>query len=132
VLDRHAVERLRKLCVYDCDDLKWARSVEQVQYLTINDWSNNLRRYSLSTSSSPPMGIDEFRDWMRRYPAGTQFIVSVSPGGGWFNSEELAMADPELSRLLQERKLEVLNLSAADVYGRCVHEPGARTLRERK
>jgi len=131
VLDREAVERLHKQCVFDCEEFKWTRSVQQVQYLTINDWPGGVR-YSISLNSSPLMTIEEFRAWMRRYPAGTKFIVSVSPGGGRFNAEELEAADPGLSRLLQERKLEVLNLASADIYGRCIHEPGARTLQARE
>ena len=132
ILDREAVERFHKLCVYDCENIKWARSVEQVQYLDINDVTNGVRKYSISLNSSPFMGIDEFREWMRRYPAGTKFIVSVSPGGGRFNTEELEAADPELNHLLQERKLEVLNLASADIYGRCIHEPGAKPLQAQR
>ena len=38
--ERSRIDRLRQLCVYRCEVVKWARSTEQVQHLVISDWDN--------------------------------------------------------------------------------------------
>jgi hypothetical protein len=110
------IDRLRHLCVYRCDDLKWERSTEQVQRLTITDENQGDIGF---ISVSRPVTFDEFRDWIQRFPAGTRFSVTRWPGNAPLTASQVDIKYPNVGQLMRKLNLEIVNTLPYDDYGRC-------------
>jgi hypothetical protein len=110
------IERLRHLCVYRCDRLKWARSTEQLQPLVISDGGHGDVGFG---SVSYPVDFSEFQRWMQRFPAGTRFAVTVWPGNAPLTAAQVDTRYPNLSKLMHKLNLEIVNVLPYDEYGRC-------------
>ena len=110
------IERLHQLCVYRCDGLRWARSTEQVQQVMIWDWSRGDVRFMIGFH---PVGFDEFHRWIQRFPVGTTFSVTVSPGNAPLTAAEVDKQYPKLGELMRTLKLQIVDVLPYDEFGRC-------------
>ena len=114
------IARLHTLCVYQCGSLKLARSVDQIQPLTVDGMAPPFR-------DDP--SVDELRS-LRRFPPGTRFKVNVSLGGP-LSSELVDARYPALGRFMREQKFIIVDTSAFDRYGRC-RQPAIPATRARR
>jgi hypothetical protein len=112
------IDRLRRLCVYRCDSLKWARSTEQLQQLAISDGGYGDVGYA---SGSHSVNFNDFQEWIRRFPAGTRFSVTVWPGNAPLTAAELDTRYPNLGKVMRKLQFEIVNLLPYDEYGRCTN-----------
>jgi hypothetical protein len=110
------IDRLRHLCIYQCDSLKWALSTKQIQRLVIWDEGHGDVRF---VSISHPVNIHECKRWIQRFPAGTRFVVTMWPGNAPLTAAQVDARYPNLGELMRNRKLEILNVLPYDGYGRC-------------
>jgi len=117
--DHSVLERLLELCVYNCQSLKWVRSSDQWQYLTVNDWNRSQRTYDVASYGSMPLDLENPPAWVERTPSGTKFVVQIQPGGARLTQAQIEVRYPELSRLFRERQWKLEDVLPFDVYGRC-------------
>jgi hypothetical protein len=110
------IDRLRQLCVYRCDSLKWARSTEHSQRLVISDDGHGRIGF---LSVSYPVDFDAFKGWIQRFPAGTRFEITVWPGNAPLTEAQVATRYPYLGELMRNLKLEIAGVLPYDEYGRC-------------
>jgi hypothetical protein len=115
-------ERLHRLCVYDCESLKWARSFDQLQYLTVNDGNNSAPTYGVASYEPLYLHLEDLPSWAQRIPAGTRFVVIVYRGGERLTPARIRVRYPELSSLFHKHKWEAVNVSAFDDHGRCLDQ----------
>jgi hypothetical protein len=117
--DSSVLARLQKLCFYDCQSLKWVRSSDEWQYLTVGDWPNGRHVYAVDALGSMPLDPNDPAMAIQRIPSGTRFVVQVQPGGARLTPTQIGLRYPELSRLFHERQWLLEDVSPFDVYGRC-------------
>lgn len=110
------LDRLRHLCVYRCEELKWERSTDQVQRLAISDWNQGEIGF---INVSRPVGFNDFEQWSQRFPAGTRFAISLSPGNAPLNSAQLNVRYFKVGELMHRLRLEIVDTLPYDEYGRC-------------
>jgi hypothetical protein len=108
------INRLRQLCVYRCDSLKWARSTEQSQHFLIWELNEGDPHFGDLTNS-----FDDFEGWIQRFPAGTRFEITVSPGNAPLTAAQVDTRYPYLGELMRKLKLEIADVLPYDEYGRC-------------
>jgi hypothetical protein len=119
--DESMIQRLHRLCVYECESLKWARSTDKVQSLVV-DGMRIPPLFMRGYASDP---FREFEAGLARFPAGTRFEVKVMPGFQALTSAQIKRRHPELGRLLREHKLIVVDTLAFDEFGRCRQSLGS-------
>jgi hypothetical protein len=110
----HRIDRLRQLCVYRCDNLKWARTTEQTQHFPIWELNEGDPHFGDLTNS-----FDDFKAWIQRFPAGTSFEINAFPGNAPLTEAEVDSRYPDLGALMRRLKLKILNVLPYDEYGRC-------------
>jgi hypothetical protein len=108
------IDRLRRLCVYQCDGLKWARTTEQLQHFPIWEQNEGDVHYGSITNS-----FDDFKGWIQRFPAGTRFEVEKFPGNAPLTEAEVNARYSDLGPLMRKLKLKIVNVLPYDEYGRC-------------
>ena len=120
--DQSMIERLSKLCVDQCENLRmWGRSSEQIQHLSVSDDSTSwVSSYWVAGFGSPDFTFDELKLWINRYPTGTKFAISrYITGGPPLSKTEAEFSYPEVAHLLKEHHLELIDASPFDSFGRC-------------
>lgn len=108
------IDRLRQLCVYRCDSLKWARSTEQIQHFPVWELNEGDRHFGDLTNS-----FDDFKTWIQRFPAGTSFEINALPGNAPLTEAEVNARYSDLGPLMRKLKLKIVNVLPYDEYGRC-------------
>jgi hypothetical protein len=108
------IDRLRQLCVYRCDSLKWARSTEQIQHFPVWELNEGDRHFGDLTNS-----FDDFKAWIQRFPAGTSFEINALPGNAPLTEAEVNARYSDLGPLMRKLKLKIVNVLPYDEYGRC-------------
>jgi hypothetical protein len=108
------VDRLRQLCVYRCDSLKWARTTEQIQQFPIWELNEGDPHFGDLTNS-----FDDFKEWIQRFPAGTSFEIEALPGNAPLTEAEVDARYFDLGALMRKLKLKIVNVLPYDEYGRC-------------
>lgn len=110
------IDRLRRLCVYQCGSLEWARSTEQLQRLVISDGGHGDIGF---VSISHPVNLNECKRWIQRFPAGTRFVVTMWPGNAPLTAAQVDARYPKLGELMRKLKMEIADVLPHDEYGRC-------------
>jgi hypothetical protein len=108
------IDRLRRLCVYRCDSLKWARPTEQLQHFLIWEQNEGDPHFGDLTNS-----FDDFEGWIQRFPAGTGFEITREPGNGPLTEAQVDIRYPYLGELMRQLKLEIADVLPYDESGRC-------------
>jgi len=108
------IDRLRQLCVYRCDSLKWARSTEQIQHFPVWELNEGDRHFG-----DPANSFDDFKAWIQRFPAGTSFEINALPGNAPLTEAEVNARYSDLGPLMRKLKLKIVNVLPYDEYGRC-------------
>ena len=108
------IDRLRQLCVYRCDSLKWARSTEQIQHFPVRELNEGDRHFG-----DPANSFDDFKAWIQRFPAGTSFEINALPGNAPLTEAEVNARYSDLGPLMRKLKLKIVNVLPYDEYGRC-------------
>lgn len=109
------IERLKKLCVDQCEYLKWERSADQVQRL-------NFDGYKTPGMFQEGFVSEESKDLeasLQRFPSGTKFEVTLYPGNAPLTQAMVDRSYPELGRFMRQQKFEIVDTLAYDGYGRC-------------
>ena len=114
------IDRLRQLCVYRCDSLKWARSTEQIQHFPVWELNEGDRHFGDLTNS-----FDDFSAWIQRFPAGTRFEINALPGNAPLTEAEVNARYSDLGALMRKLKLKIVNVLPYDEYGRCTDSRSA-------
>jgi hypothetical protein len=128
-IESRDIQRLHQLCVYRCEDLKWARSIGQVQRLSIWDGFDGVRHFTVGSQTLDADGLDR---WIRRFPPETRFIATTSAFGRQrFGSVPAQAMYPELGRIFRKHNLRLVDDSAFDEYGRCRQSDANREPPER-
>lgn len=109
------IDRLRQLCVYRCDSLKWARTTDQIQHFPVWELNEGDPHFGDLTNS-----FNDFKAWIQRFPAGTSFEVTALPGNAPLTESELDARYSDLGALMRELKLKIVNVLPYDEYGRCL------------
>src|SRR5438309_2642220 len=91
------IDRLRQLCVYRCDSLKWARTTGQIQHLPIWELNEGDPHFGGLTNS-----FDDFKAWIQRFPAGTSFKIKALPGNAPLTEAEVDFRYPDLGALMRK------------------------------
>jgi len=108
------IARLRQLCVYRCDSLKWARTTEQTQHFPVWELNEGDPHFGDLTNS-----FDDFKAWIQRFPAGTSFEIKALPGSAPLTEAEVDVRYSDLGALMRKLKLKIVNVLPYDEYGRC-------------
>ena len=108
------IDRLRQLCVYRCDSLKWARTTEQIQQFPVWVLNEGDPHFGELTNS-----FDDFKGWIQRFPAGTSFEINAVPGNAPLTEAEVNARYSDLGALMGKLKLKIVNVLPYDEYGRC-------------
>jgi hypothetical protein len=108
------IDRLRQLCVYRCDSLKWARSTEQIQHVPVWELNEGDPHFGDLTNS-----FDDFKGWIQRFPEGTSFEIKALPGNAPLTEAEVDARYSDLGALMRKLKLKIVNVLPYDEYGRC-------------
>jgi hypothetical protein len=108
------IDRLRQLCVYRCDSLKWARTTEQIQRFPVWELNEGDPHFGGLTNS-----FDDFKAWIQRFPAGTSVEINALPGNAQLTEAEVNARYSNLGELMHKLKLKIVNVLPYDEYGRC-------------
>lgn len=108
------INRLRQLCVYRCDSLKWARTTDQIQHFPIWELNEGDPHFGDLTNS-----FNDFKVWIQRFPAGTSFEINALPGNAPLTEAEVDARYSDLGALMRKLKLKIVNVLPYDEYGRC-------------
>lgn len=108
------IDRLRPLCVYRCDSLKWPHSTEQIQEFPVWELNERDPHFGYLTNS-----FDDFKGWIQRFPEGTGFETKALPGNAPRTEAEVDTRYPFLGELMRQLKLEIADVLPYDEYGRC-------------
>jgi hypothetical protein len=108
------IDRLRQLCVYRCDSLKWARTTDQIQHFPVWELNEGDPHFGDLTNS-----FDDFKAWIQRFPAGTSFEIKALPGNAPLTEAEVDSRYPDLGALRRKLKLKIVDVLPYDEYGRC-------------
>jgi hypothetical protein len=108
------IDRLRQLCVYRCDSLRWARTTEQVQHFPVWELNEGDPHFGNLTDS-----FDDFKGWIQRFSAGTTFEIKALPGNAPLTEAEVDARYSDLGALMRKLKLKIVNTLPYDEYGRC-------------
>jgi hypothetical protein len=112
------IDRMRQLCVYRCDSLKWARTTEQIQHFPVWELNEGDPHFGDLTNS-----FDDFKGWIQRFPAGTSFEIKALPGNAPLTEADLDARYPDLGVLMRKLKLKIVDVLPYDEYGRCTDSP---------
>lgn len=115
------IDRLHRLCVHQCRSLLWARSVDQVQPLTVD----GMRVPPLFSGGRRSDAVRDFEAVWGRFPAGSRFAVTVSPGMQPLTAHQMDSRYPELGRFMREHQFIIVDRLAFDEYGRCRRGEGS-------
>lgn len=115
------VERLRKFCVHFCGNVGYARSAEQIQYVTIYPAEGPQGdRFQPESVTLLQYRLADIKAWVSRFPRGTRFAPQ---------NYIARSAYAELANFLEQRGMILEDGPVFDSLGRCRLNPNI-SLRE--